>query len=200
VNDNLLGDDNDNIFFAGRGFDLIRGFGGNDTLRVDGDILEWTFRAESQDRIVMTHPTWGENTLISIENIFSLRSGSPFTIDEAFAETAGLPAFRLDNDNVLNGTPNDDFIVADASIQGFYGGQGDDTFQGTNNFEQVNYDGARAEFTITQNGDGSINVSHPIWGNDTLINIDALIFTGVEPGVGGARTAEFEFVDVNDLF
>lgn len=200
VNDNLIGDDNDNIFFAGRGFDLIRGLGGNDTLRVDGDILEWTFRAESQDRIIMTHPTWGENTLISIENIFSLRSGSPFTIDEAFAETAGLPAFRLDNDNVINGTNGDDDIPSQPGVQGFYGGLGDDTFRGTGDFEQVNYDGARSEFSFAQNADGSIGVSHPIWGNDTLINIDALIFTGVEPGVGGARTAEFEFVDVNDLF
>lgn len=200
VNDNLIGDDQNNVFFAGRGTDLVRGFGGQDSLRADGDVFEWTYRTEPNDTVVMTHPTWGENTLISIESVFSLRSGQAFSMSEAIASTDGLPAFRLDNDNVINGTNGDDDIPGQVGVQGFYGGLGDDIYRGTNDFEQVNYDGARAEFTFTQNGDGSIGVSHPIWGNDTLINIDALIFTGVEPGVGGTRTADFEFVNINDLF
>jgi hypothetical protein len=108
--------------------------------------------------------------------------------------------FRLDGDNVINGTPGNDTIPSQTGVQGFYGGLGNDIYQGTNNFEQVNYDGARAEFTITQNTNGSIRVVHPIWGRDTLFDIDALIFTGVEPGVGGTRTADFEFISTDDLF
>lgn len=200
VNDNLIGDNQDNVFFAGRGTDLIRGLDGQDTLRVDGDIFEWTYVMETSDRLIMTHPTWGQNTLISLERIFSLRAGEEFSISEAIASTDGLPAFRLDNDNVINGTNLDDVIPASVEVQGFYGGLGDDTYQGTQNFEQVNYDGARSEYTFRQNANGSVRVSHPIWGNDTLIDIDALIFTGVEPGVGGERTADFEFVSIEDLF
>ena len=148
----------------------------------------------------MTHPTWGQNTLVGIEQITSQRSGETFSIDDAIASTNGLPRFRLDNDNVINGTNGDDNIQGGADVQGFYGGTGNDVYFGTDAFEQVNYDGARAEYNITQNNDGSITVDHPIWGTDTLIDIDGLIFTGVEPGVGGARTAEFEFISTDDLF
>ena len=199
ANDNVTGDSGDNVFFVGRGTDLIRGLEGQDTLRVDGDVFEWTY-SENGNAMTMTHPTWGANTLMSIERILSLRSGETFTITEAVASTIGLPDYRLDNDNVINGTHQDDIIPAQAGVQGFYGGLGDDTYQGTNNFEQVNYDGARAEYSFTQNANGSVSVSHPIWGTDTLIDIDAVIFTGVEPGVGGIRTAAFEFVNISDVF
>jgi hypothetical protein len=198
VNDNLTGNAGNNVFFAGRGNDLVRGLGGQDTLRVDGDVFEWTYTQEG-DTLTMTHPTWGVNTLISVEQIFSLRSGQSFTVNQAIASTNGLPAFRLDSDNVINGTPGNDVIPSQTGVQGFYGGLGNDTYQGTGNFEQVNYDGARAEYTFAQNANGSIRVSHPIWGTDTLVNIDGLIFTGTEPGVGGAQTAPFEFVNIGDV-
>jgi len=200
VNDTLIGDGGDNTFFAGRGTDVIQGGAGNDTLNVDGDIFEWTFSANADGSVTMTHPTWGENTLVGIEQITSQRSGQTFSIDDAIASTNGLPRFRLDNDNVINGTNGDDAIQGGADVQGFYGGQGDDVYFGTDAFEQVNYDGARSEYAITQNGDGSIIVDHPIWGTDTLNDIDALIFTGVEPGVGGAQSAPFEFISTDDLF
>ena len=201
VNDTLVGDAGDNTFFAGRGTDVIQGGEGNDTLNVDGDIIEWTFTRNDDGSVTMTHPTWGENTLVGIEQIFSQRAGETFSIDDAIDSTAGLPAFRLDADNVINGTNGDDFIAADASVTGFYGGTGNDTFLADEDgFVQVNYDGSSSEFNITENDDGSITVDHPIWGVDTLINIDALIFTGVEPGVGGASSGPFEFIATDDLF
>ena len=201
VDDTLVGDAGDNTFFAGRGTDVIIGNEGNDTLNVDGDIFEWTFTQNADGSVTMTHPTWGENTLVGIEQILSQRSGETFSIADAIASTDGLPAFRLDADNVINGTNGDDFITADASVTGFYGGTGNDTFFAEEDgFVQVNYDGSSSEFNITQNGDGSITVDHPIWGTDTLINIDALIFTGVEPGVGGATSGPFEFISTADLF
>jgi hypothetical protein len=200
VNDTLIGDAGNNEFFAGRGVDVIQGGNGTDTLRVDGDIFEWTFSANADGSVTMTHPTWGENTLTGIEQILSQRSGQTFSIDDAIASTNGLPRFRLDNDNVINGTNGNDTIPGDAQVQGFYGGLGDDVYFGTNNFEQVNYDGSRSEYTITENGNGSITIDHPIWGTDTLNDIDALIFTGVEPGVGGAQSSPFEFILTADLF
>ena len=200
VDDFLNGDGGDNVFFAGRGTDVIQGGAGNDTLNVDGDIIEWTFSANADGSVTMTHPTWGENTLIGIENIFSQRAGQSFSIDDAIAMTNGLPRFRLDGDNVINGTNGDDVIEATAEVQGFYGGTGDDVYFGTDAFEQVNYDGSRSEYTITENGDGSLTVDHPIWGTDTLFDIDGLIFTGVEPGVGGEVSGPFEFVSTDDLF
>ena len=131
VDDFLNGDAGNNTFFSGRGTDVINGGAGNDTLNVDGDIFEWTFSTNADGSVTMTHPTWGENTLIGIENILSQRSGETFTIDEAIASTNGLPRFRLDNDNVINGTNGDDFIEASEDVQGFYGGTGDDVYFGT---------------------------------------------------------------------
>ena len=148
----------------------------------------------------MTHPTWGENTLVGIEQITSLRGGETVSLGDAIASTAGLPDFRLDNDNVINGTNGNDVLEGGAGIQGFYGGTGDDVYFGADDFVQVNYDGARSEYNISENGDGSITVDHPIWGTDTLVNIDGLVFTGAEPGVGGAVSAPFEFVATDDLF
>ena len=145
--------------------------------------------------------TWGENTLIGIENIFSQRAGQSFSIDDAIAMTNGLPRFRLDGDNVINGTNGDDVIEAAVGVQGLYGGTGDDVYIGVDgNFNQVNYDGSSSEYTITENADGSFTVDHPIWGTDTLIDIDQLIFTGVEPGVGGAVSGPFEVIATDDLF
>ncbi len=200
VNDTLIGDGANNTFFAGRGTDVITGGAGNDTLNVDGDIFEWTFSANNDGSVTMTHPTWGENTLVGIEQILSQRAGEVFSIDEAIAATDGLPRFRLDNDNVINGTNGNDNIQGGADVQGFYGGTGNDVYFGTDAFEQVNYDGARSEYNITENNNGSITVDHAIWGTDTLSDIDGLVFTGVEPGVGGAQSAAFEFIATDDLF
>ena len=200
VNDFLNGTNGNDTFFAGRGTDVITGGAGNDTLRVDGDIIEWTFSANADGSVTMTHPTWGQNTLIGIEQIFSQRAGQSFSIDDAIEMTNGLPRFRLDNDNVINGTNGNDNLQGGGDIQGFYGGTGNDVYFGSDDFDQVNYDGARSEYTITENNNGSITVDHPIWGRDTLNDIDGLVFTGVEPGVGGERTAAFEFVSTDDLF
>ena len=150
----------------------------------------------------MTHPTWGENTLVGIENIQFQRDGEfSVSIDDAIAATAGLPRLRVDDDTVLNGTNGDDVLQSDASLLGLYGGTGNDVYFGSDGFDQVNYDGARSEYTIFENGDGSITVDHPIWGTDTLNDIDGLLFTGFEPGANGAQTGPaFDSVDLGLLF
>ena len=201
MDDRLFGDDTDNVFFAGRGNDLVEGGAGTDTLRVDGDIFEWTFVLANDGTLIMTHPTWGENTLTGVEQILAMRSGETFTIEEALQATDQLPVFRIDNDNVLNGTNGNDNMVGASDGTSFYGGLGNDFYTGSDTgFDQVNFDGVRSEYTFTQNADGTVTADHPIWGTDTFAGIEALIFTGVEPGVGGARSGDFEFILVDDLF
>ena len=199
-NDTLNGGNGWDTIFADRGTDIINGGNGTDTLRVDGDITEWTFTGNANGTVTMTHATWGQKTVTGIEQIFSQRSGQTVSIDDAIEMTDGLPRFRLDGDNVLNGTNGNDNMQAGGDIQGFYGGLGNDVYFGSNNFDQVNYDGARSEYRITENNNGSITVDHPIWGTDTLNDIDGLIFTGTEPGADGERSAAFEFVATDDLF
>ena len=200
TDDTLTGGTEDNVFFVGRGVDSIDGGAGTDTLNVDGEAIEWNFSTLADGSVVMTHPTWGTNTLTNVESIFFARSGETLSIADAIAATAGLPAQRVDSDVVLNGTPGDDTLVDSAGLAGLYGGVGNDTYIGVDgNFSQVNYDGLRSEFTITENADGSLNVSHPIWGTDTIIDIDALVFTGSEPGVDGVSSGDFEFLLTDNI-
>jgi len=200
TDDTLTGSAENNVFFVGRGTDTINGRGGQDVLNVDGEALEWNFTTLADGSVVMTHPTWGTNTLTNVESIFFARSGTTLSIADAIAATAGLPTLRVDSDTVLNGTPGNDTLQDAVGLLGLYGGVGNDTYQGVaGNFSQVNYDGIRSEFTITENNDGSITVFHPIWGTDTLVDINALVFTGSEPGVDGVRSGDFEQVLADDI-
>jgi len=200
TDDVLVGDATDNTFFVGMGIDFVDGGAGFDVLNVDGDLIEWTFTEQNDGSVLATHATWGANTLTNVEAIFFARSGETFSLVDSIAGTAGLPAQRIDNDNVLNGTNGDDVLFATANLSGLYGGVGDDIYDADpNGFSQINYDGARSEFTIVENADGSITIFHPIWGTDTASNIDALIFTGLEPGVDGNAVGEFEFLAVDDI-
>ena len=194
VDDRLEGTNANDTFYAGRGDDEINGGGGGrDTLRVDGDITEWTFDLQNNGTLIMTHPTWGENTLTGVERLFAIREGRSYTVDQALQLTDGLPEFRLDADNVLNGTNDDDTMVGSNAGTNFYGGLGDDVFIGSRrNYDQINYDGDRSEYTFTQNANGSVTSDHPIWGTDTLTNIDGIYFNGT--GTGG------EWIAPDDLF
>ena len=52
---------------------------------------------------------------------------------------------------------------------------GNTTHTGINGeYNQVDYDAPLSEFAIYRNHDGSVTVSHPTIGTDTLINIDGL--------------------------
>lgn len=194
VDDLLVGTNANNVFYAGMGDDVIQGNGGNnDILRIDGDIIEWTFNLQNNGTLVMTHPTWGENTVTGVEALFSIRAGRNYTIDEAIQLTDQLPEFRLDADAVLNGTNGDDNMIGANAGTFFYGGLGDDEFTGSSrNYDQINYDGDRSEYTFSQNADGSVTVDHAIWGEDSFSDIDGLYFTGTD---GGG-----EFILVIDLF
>jgi len=182
VDDLLLGDNGDNVFYAGEA--------GQDRLNVDGDVIEWTFTENANSTVTMTHATWGENILDGIETILFGRSGLTFTVTDAIAQTDGLPTFRLDGDGVLNGTNLDDQMTGTSAAEKFYGGLGDDDFDGLGGFDQINYDGLRSEYAFTQNGDGTISATHAIWGTDTFTNIEGLFFNG----------GETEFILVADLF
>jgi len=102
TDDSLTGGTEDNVFFVGRGVDSIDGGAGTDTLNVDGEAIEWNFSTLADGSVVMTHPTWGTNTLTNVESIFFARSGETLSIADAIAATAGLPAQRVDSDVVMD--------------------------------------------------------------------------------------------------
>jgi len=65
VDDFIVGTNANDTFYVGRGNDIVEGSGGDeDVLRIDGDIIEWTFTLQNDGSLVMTHPTWGQNTAV----------------------------------------------------------------------------------------------------------------------------------------
>ena len=96
TDDVLIGSAVDNTFFVGRGIDFVDGGAGFDVLNVDGDLIEWTFSTQADGSLLATHATWGANTLTNVEAIFFARSGETFSVADAIAGTAGLPAQRID--------------------------------------------------------------------------------------------------------
>ena len=99
--DTLSGGAEDNTFFVGQGIDFIDGGAGFDVLNVDGEAIEWVFTTLADGSVVMTHPTWGTNTITNVESIFFARSGATLTVADAIAATAGLPDQRVDRYSVV---------------------------------------------------------------------------------------------------
>ena len=180
----LIGNTSETTFYAMRGNDMITGRSGNDTLNVDGDVIEWTFTENTDGTTTMSHAMWGVKTIEGIENILFGRSAETMTLAEAIAATEGLPTFRIDADGVINGTPDDDVMTGTAATEYFYGGIGDDSYNGRGGYDQLNYDGLRSDYEITQNNDGSFTISHDVWGTDTASNIEGFYFSGNNEWVG----------------
>ena len=79
------------------------------------------------------------------------------------------------NDN-LSGTSGDDVFEGLAGQDVFYGGEGNDTYYGGDDYDQVNYNGFAADYSFVRQADGSVTVSHPTYGTDTLVDIEGLWF------------------------
>jgi len=187
--DTLVGGEDATTFYLGMGIgDSVVGNSDDDTLLVDGGVEEWTFTENQDGSVSMSHAAWGVNTITGIEQITFARTGETYTVEDAIAATDGLPDFRVDADNVTNGTPFDDIMNGTAADDYFYGGVGDDTYDGAGGYNQVNYDGVMSDYTITQNEDGSFTFVHDVWGTDTVSNVDGFYFAG-----------NFEWVGADDL-
>lgn len=177
-NNTLVGNTTATTFYSLRGNDSITGRSNRDTLNVDGDVIEWVFTENTDGSVSMSHAMWGIKTIDGIENILFGRSGETMTVAEAIAATDGLPDFRMDADGVLNGSPGNDIMNGTGADEYFYGGVGNDAINGRGGFDQINYDGNRSEYMITQNTDGSFRISHDIWGTDTVRNVEGFYFNG----------------------
>ena len=201
--DALIGGSEAITFNAGMGVgDTLIGNSANDILNVEGGVVEWTFFNNGDGSVTMTHPTWGANMMTGIDTILFGRTGETLSVADAIAATAGLPAFRLDDDGVVNGTPFDDVMIGTDGFDNYYGGVGNDVYDGGAGFDQVNYDGLRSDYNIADNGDGSYTISNDVFGIDTITNVEGIFFNGGANNipVDGISVGQPEFVMVADLF
>jgi len=120
-------------------------------------------------------------------------SGSIFSADQLshlgqdnFASANIYNAWQYQSDarsliEMAIGGGGDDHFIGNDADNIFYGGRGDDVFDGGGGFNnRVTYDGSRDAYNVSYNDDGSLTVSHDVWGTDTLINIDHIIFSKTE--------------------
>ena len=57
--------------------------------------------------------------------------------------------------------------------------QGNNSYIGAiGQHDQINYEGALSDYTITKAADGTLTISHPEFGTDTASNIDGFWFGG----------------------
>ena len=180
MRDNIFaGNDTNNSFYGGMGNDVIDGAGGlNDVANFDGELIEYTISQAADGSVQMSHPSWGVDQLSGVERLFFVRESTEYAVADAVSLTADLPVFRLDADGVINGTPGRDFMLGTQNTDQFYGGTGNDVFVGRGGFDQVNFDGALSDYTVTMSDTGAFIFQHPIWGTDILRGIEGIYLNG----------------------
>jgi len=82
-----------------------------------------------------------------------------------------------DGDDTLVGGEDDDNIDGGAGNDNITGSSGDDTIDGGDDVDTAVMSGSYADYTVTKQEDGSVNVEGPD-GSDTLTNVETINFAG----------------------
>ena len=94
-------------------------------------------------------------------------TNNPFSAEGGISPGAGGLSYDLPAGSVLYGGSGDDTLI---------GGAGDDTLIGGSGTDAARYSGSKADYTITNNGDGSYSVKGATIGTDTLSGIETVEF------------------------
>lgn len=179
--DRFVGGQGDDTFYARAGDDTVIGGDGYNQIDLDGAAADYGFVRRADGTIIVTHPVYGTDTLTDIDGVWFYGEARWYGIDDLVVPETDQPNIITASDagGYLRGTAGDDVFVGAGASDVFYGGRGDDVYDGGGgDYNQVDLDGALAEYTLTDNGDGSVTLSHPEYGTDTLTDIDGLWFYG----------------------
>ena len=169
-NDTLLGSDRTDVTeqFDGRGGnDFIDGRGGVDIVRYDtatGAVI-----ANLATGIV-TGASSGTDTLVNIEGL----TGTSF------------------DDVLIGGNAANGVAMSDGLIEIFKGGAGNDTIDGGQGYDRVDYNSAPAGVVVVLNDTFDGSASDGQGGTDVLRNIEAVRGTAFNDALTGSNTAAFE--------
>lgn len=165
--DILIGSNADNVLKAGAGDDLLDGGQGNDVL--DGGSGTDTARFDglsgaTVSLLLQGRPQetggYGADKLVGIENLEGGAGNDVFTGD--------------DGANRLVGHGGDDVLK---------GGRGDDTLEGGAGRNSAVFSGARADYTVARNEDGSLTVTDARPGQDGTDLLRDIRFATFSDGV-----------------
>jgi Ca2+-binding RTX toxin-like protein len=205
-NDNLNGGNGHDALAGGLGNDVLDGGSGDDVASYNGIATDYTFTLNIDGSTTVQNATYGTDTLLGIEKVsfsddssvydlIDLNSSGPNIItgtsgDEYLVGTFGNDEISgLAGDDHLDGLDGDDVLLGGDGNDTLNGGAGDDVLAGGGGtYNQVDYQGARTDFSFIRNLDTSVTVTSAAWGTDTLTDINGVWFVG-----------EAKWYDLDDL-
>ena len=184
--DRFVGTEGKDTFYGGKGNDVYEGKGDYNQVDYDGKASDYQFVRNADGTVTVTHPTYGTDTLKDIDGFWFRGESKWYPIEDLAAEAPIDGGGEPDGDiNVINatggyveGTDGDDLFIGTGGKDAFYGGKGDDVYKGGAGYDQVDYDGKASDYQFVRNADGSVTVSHPTYGTDTLEGINGFWFRG----------------------
>ncbi|WP_367716547.1 calcium-binding protein [Nitratireductor sp. GISD-1A_MAKvit] len=181
--DRILGGEGEDTLYGGAGNDVLQGEGGGyNQVDYDGKPGDYSFVLNDNDTITVTSSVWGTDTLTEINGVWFRGASQWYPIEDLF--DSGGPEQTITGsaeNNYLRGARGNDTILGGDGDDTFYGYLGDDVLDGEGGaYNQVDYDGAATDYVFTREADGSVTVSHGVYGSDTLRNINGLWFYGEE--------------------
>jgi glucose/arabinose dehydrogenase len=176
--DVMLGNGGEDDFYTSLGNDTIVGNAGYDQVDYEGARDDYTFTRNGDGTITVVGALTGTDTLPDIDGFWFRGEARWYPVDEIFLvpgeDIIGTPG----NDQLL-GTDADDTMIGNGGSDFFNESTGNDTIIGNaGEYDQVNYFGAREDYTFTQNADGTVTVVNTTSGTDTLTDIDGFWFNG----------------------
>lgn len=180
--DEFVGDTGNDVFNESTGSDVIFGelegstsAGDYDQVDYDGHLSDYTFTKNTDGSVSVLKPNGDTDTLYSIEGFWFSQEGAWYSIDQV-----------LPNDGTIVGTAGNDYLIGSAGDDTISGLAGNDTISesagndvidgGGNEYDQVDYQGSLSDYVFQLNTDGTVAVTKPSGGADTLSNIDGFWF------------------------
>lgn len=184
-------------YIGGLGNDTILGTIGDDIFRVTEltenakfSSIETIDGGDGYDIISVAGDGTLDAKLLPLISIEELNGGN--TNNTIFGTDDGIVIKGLDGDDTVFGGTGDDTV---------YGNKGNDSLDGGDGHDIAVYGGNRDDYTITEQPDGSLTVSHNgggIDGVDTLVNIEQLSFAdGIITPFGPTALDAKAMVEVN---
>lgn len=197
--DVLFGTDADETMIGNGGSDVFRGSIGNDTiignassydeLSLSGSSADYTFTRNSDGTIQVVGDAIDTDTLTDIDGVWFRGEKAWFAIGDLIESTGDIIEGTSGND-ILFGTSADETMIGNGGRDVFRGSLGNDTIIGDAGvYDELSLAGSAADYTFTDNGDGTVTVSGASIGTDTLSEIDGVWFRGAQ-----------EWFTIEDLF
>ena len=173
------------MFNGGLGDDVYDGAGGYyNQVDFAGSAADYTFERNDDGSVTISNPVQGTDTLRNIDGLWFSGEAKWYALDDLVADLPTDPgAVNIieagNRGGYFVGTDGKDDFRGGKGQDVFNGGLGDDVYDGAGGYyNQVDFAGSAADYTFERNDDGSVTVSNPVQGTDTLRNIDGLWFSG----------------------